>query len=221
MIQGKSISGLSYAIKKTSGKAACCAISINCGTRAEGDLPEGIAHFVEYCVFKGTEKHSARSISQLLDKLGGELNAYTTKEEIVLHATVLKEDIYKAISLLLEIATQATFPEDEIQTEKGVVIDEIISYLDSPSEDIYDNFESRFFEGHPLGRLTLGTEESIKGARRQDLVDYYETYFTPSRMVLSVVADIEEKKMEKKVCSLIRKYCATSKPDSSKESPCT
>ena len=157
MIQGKSISGLSYAIKKTSGKAACCAISINCGTRAEGYLPEGIAHFVEHCVFKGTEKHSARSISQLLDKLGGELNAYTTKEEIVLHATVLKEDIYKAISLLLEIATQATFPEDEIQTEKGVVIDEIISYLDSPSEDIYDNFESRFFEGHPLGRLTLGT----------------------------------------------------------------
>lgn len=221
MIQGKSISGLSYAIKKTSGKAACCAISINCGTRAEGDLPEGIAHFVEHCVFKGTDKHSARSISQILDKLGGELNAYTTKEEIVLHATVLKEDIYKAISLLLEIATQATFPEDEIQTEKGVVIDEIISYLDSPSEDIYDNFESRFFEGHPLGRLTLGTEESIKGARRQDLVDYYRTYFTPSRMVLSVVADIDEKKMEKKVCSLIGKYCTASKPDSSEESLCT
>ncbi len=205
MIQGTTSSGLRYFIKHADGKAACAAISIKCGTREEGDLPEGIAHFVEHCIFKGTKHRSANNISTCLDKLGGELNAYTTKEEIVLHATVLKEDLNKAINLLLEIATQATFPEDEIEIEKGVVLDEIISYKDSPSEDIYDTFESRFFEGHPLGKLTLGTIDSIKKASRTDLVQYYDSHFTPSNMVLSVVADIDEKLYVNKIVSLCEK----------------
>ncbi len=206
MIQDTTYSGLRYAFKRDSGKAACLAISVKCGTRAEGDLPEGIAHFVEHCIFKGTKKRSAASINACLDRLGGELNAYTTKEEIVIHATVLKEDISKAARLLLEIATQATFPEEEIEIEKGVVIDEIISYQDSPSEDIYDNFESRFFDGHPLGRLTLGTVDSIKHASREDLVNYYRRNFIPSNMAFTVVADIDEAEMQKRFLRLWSLY---------------
>ncbi|MGM9787503.1 MAG: M16 family metallopeptidase [Candidatus Cryptobacteroides sp.] len=206
MIQNTSPEGLSYIIKRSAGKAACCAISVKCGTRAEEELPEGIAHFVEHCLFKGTERCSAKSINSVLDKLGGELNAYTTKEEIVLHSTTLKEDIRKAVELLLEIASEANFPEEEIEIEKGVVIDEIISYKDSPSEDIFDKFESLFFEGHPLGRLTLGTADSIKNAKREDLLAFYHRYFRPSSMVLSIVADEKEEKLEKMILSASAKY---------------
>ncbi len=219
MIQSTTPSGLRYAIKRTDGKAACCAISIKCGTRAEDELPEGTAHFVEHCLFKGTEKHSAAFINTCLDRLGGELNAYTTKEEIVIHATVLKEDIGKAVALLWEIATQATFPPHEVEIEKGVVMDEIISYQDSPSEDIYDKFESRFFEGHPLGRLTLGTLESIKGCTQEDLLTYYRRHFIPSNMALTIVADVDEKKLEKEILHLsdgnINAPKASTVPDSS------
>lgn len=210
MIQNTSPEGLSYIIKRSAGKAACCAVSVKCGTRAEEELPEGIAHFVEHCLFKGTERRSAKSINSVLDKLGGELNAYTTKEEIVLHSTTLKEDIRKAVELLLEIASEANFPEEEIEIEKGVVIDEIISYKDSPSEDIFDKFESLFFEGHPLGRLTLGTAESIRNAKREDLLAFYHRYFRPSSMVLSIVADEKEEKLEKMILSASAKYLKAS-----------
>ena len=212
MIQSTSPQGLRYIIKRSGGKSACCAISVRCGTRAEEELPEGIAHFVEHCLFKGSEHRSARSINSVLDKLGGELNAYTTKEEIVLHATTLREDIGKAVGLLLEIASEATFPEDEIEIEKGVVIDEIISYKDSPSEDIFDKFESLFFEGHPLGRLTLGTVDSIRNAKREDLLTFYKRHFRPSSMVLSIVADEKEEKLEKMLLSACAKYLKQSPP---------
>lgn len=207
MIYSKTPLGLSYAIMQSPGKAAYCALSVKCGTRAEADTPEGTAHFVEHCLFKGTESRSAESINSRLDRLGGELNAYTTKEEIVLHATVLKEDIRKAIDLLLEIGTQATFPEDETEIEKGVVIDEIISYKDSPADDIVDKFEAMFFEGHPLGKLTLGTESSVKSITREDLVKYYRENFTPDSMVLSVVADEKEDRLERMVRDICAKYC--------------
>ena len=100
-----------------------------------------------------TSHRSASVINSYLERLGGELNAFTTKEEIVFHATVLKEDLNKAADLLFELVTCPAFPENEIQTEKGVVIDEIHSYKDSPSEDIYDRFEEMIFEGHPLTQI--------------------------------------------------------------------
>ena len=149
MISGKAGCGLQYAVKKSGSAVGYCALSIKCGTRDEAGYHSGIAHFTEHTLFKGTAKKSASVINSYLDRLGGELNAFTTKEEIVFHATVLKEDLSKAASLLFELATSATFPEQEIQTEKGVVIDEIQSYKDSPSEDVYDKFEEMIFQGHP------------------------------------------------------------------------
>ena len=125
MRYGKAPSGLQYAVRRDNSAVAYCAISIKCGTRDEAGYHGGIAHFVEHTLFKGTSRKSAAVINSYLDRLGGELNAYTTKEEIVLHATVLKEDLGKAAKLLFEIATDATFPEKELETEKSVVIDEI------------------------------------------------------------------------------------------------
>ena len=204
MRSGRSESGLQYAVKSSASKVGYCSLSVKCGTRAEGDLPEGTAHFVEHTLFKGTTRKSAARINSYLDRLGGELNAYTTKEEIVLHATVLREDIWKAVGLLLEIATEATFPEHEVQTERGVILDEIISYKDSPSEDIFDNFESRFFAGSPLGRLTLGTLESVGKTTVEDLKTYYRRNFIQQNMALCIVASGDEEELEKQVLKLVK-----------------
>lgn len=195
--------GLQYAVRKSGSAVAYCALSIRCGTRDEDGYHSGIAHFVEHTIFKGTHKRSASVINGYLDRLGGELNAFTTKEEIVIHATVLKEDLQKASALLFELATCATFPEHEVNTEKGVVIDEIHSYKDTPSEDIYDRFEEMLFEGHPLSSPILGTTTSVKKITSEELIRFVREKFTPERMAFTVVADIDEKKMEKDVLKLI------------------
>ena len=206
MISGVADCGLRYAVKKSGSSVAYCALSIKCGTRDEQGYHGGLAHFVEHTIFKGTEKKSAAVINGYLDRLGGELNAFTTKEEIVIHATVLKEDLHKASALLFELATSPTFPQQEIETEKGVVIDEIHSYKDSPSEDIYDKFEEMLFEGHPLSGNILGTVASVKKINRDELLRFAKEKFTPERMAFSIVADIDEKKLEKEAQKLCKQF---------------
>lgn len=206
MISGTADCGLQYAVKRGGSAVGYCALSIRCGTRDEQGFHNGIAHFIEHTIFKGTEHRSASVINGYLDKLGGELNAFTTKEEIVFHATVLKEDLGKAVRLILELATQATFPEHEIQTEKGVVIDEIQSYKDSPSEDIYDKFEEMLFKGHPLSTPILGTSASVKKITREELLRFVKDKFKPCKMALTIVADLDEHKMEKDILKLAEKY---------------
>ena len=205
MISGKAECGLQYAVKRSSSAVGYCALSIKCGTRDEEGFHSGIAHFVEHTIFKGTTRKSAAVINGYLDRLGGELNAFTTKEEIVLHATVLKEDLGKAAGLLFELATCATFPEHEIEIEKGVVLDEIQSYKDSPSEDIYDKFEEMIFAGHPLCGNILGTRASVKKITRDELLKFVKERFLPSKMAFTIVADFDEEKMEKEVLKLVQK----------------
>ena len=206
MISGKADCGLQYAVRKSGSAVAYCALSIRCGTRDEKGWHGGIAHFIEHTIFKGTKHRSASVINGYLDRLGGELNAFTTKEEIVFHATVLKEDLGKAAALLMELATRATFPENEIETEKGVVIDEIHSYKDTPSEDIYDRFEEMLFKGHPLSGKILGTVASVKRITSEELRRFAAEKFLPEKMAFTVVADIDEKKMEKDVLKMTGKY---------------
>ena len=206
MISGKAECGLQYAARRSGSAVGYCSLSIKCGTRDEEGFHGGIAHFVEHTIFKGTSRRSAAVINGYLDRLGGDLNAFTTKEEIVLHATVLKEDLSKAASLLFELATCATFPEHEIEVEKGVVLDEIQSYKDSPSEDIYDRFEEMIFHGHPLCGNILGTRASVKKITREELLKFVKEKFLPCKMAFSVVADIDERKMEKDILKLADKY---------------
>ena len=195
MITGITLEGIRYAVRRAGAAVGYCALTIGCGTRDEGSFPSGIAHFTEHAIFKGTAHRSARSINSCLELLGGELNAFTTKEETVIHATVLKEDLSRALKLLVELATEPSFPEDEIEIEKGVVVEEIQSYKDSPADDVYDCFEELFFKGHPLSGPILGTEESVQGITVQQLKDYTAGGFTPDRMVLSMVADLPEDRM--------------------------
>ncbi len=203
MKSGVSPSGVKYAVCRSGRAVACCALSIGCGTRDEEGYPIGIAHFVEHTLFRGTTRKSASVINSYLDRLGGELNAYTTKEEIVLHATVLKEDLGKAARLLFELATEPAFPEKEIETERGVVLDEIISYKDNPAEDVYDNFEALLFEGSPLQNPILGTKASVKKISAEMLHRFVKEKFIPEKMAFTLVADIDEATLEKKVLRII------------------
>ncbi len=196
MITGKTECGIRYAVKRSGSAVAYCSLGITCGTRSETGFHSGIAHFTEHTLFKGTAHKKSSVINGYLDKLGGELNAYTTKEEIVLHATVLKEDLMKASSLLMEIATSATFPENEVNTERGVVIDEIKSYKDNPAEDIYDRFEEKLFAGHPLTNPILGSVKSVKEITSEELRRFVKEKFVPEAMAFTIVADIDEKRME-------------------------
>ncbi len=216
MLCSKTEEGLRYAVLREGRKVACCAFSVRCGTREEGVTGTGVknggrfhsgtAHFVEHMLFKGTERRSAAVINGYLEKLGGELNAYTTKEEIVLHATVLKEDMAKAAGLLFELAARSTFPEKEIEKEKTVVIDEIASYRDSPADDIYDNFESLLFEGHPLCGNVLGTPSSVKKITGAELKDFVGTFFVPERAAFTLVSPLPEEEAAKLVAKLSAKY---------------
>ena len=206
MTTGTDTCGLRYAVRRGGSSVGWCALSIRCGTRDEEGYHSGIAHFTEHTLFKGTERKSAAVVNGYLDRLGGELNAFTTKEEIVLHATVLKEDLPKAAGLLFELATQAAFPAKEVETEKGVVIDEIQSYKDSPADEVYDRFEEMLFEGHALGRSILGKPASVRRITSDELRRFVREHFTPERMAFTMMADLDESRMEREIRKLAARY---------------
>lgn len=195
-----------FAFKQSNSQVAYTSISIKSGTRNEPQNLCGIAHLAEHMLFKGTSNRTPISINNRLEKLGGELNAYTTKEETVVYSSVLKEDIAKAIDLLFELVFTSTFPDKELQKEKSVVADEIAMYKDSPSECIFDDFEGYLFGTHPLSRSILGTSKSLKAITSEDLKTYTKENFTPQNIVITAVANLEFERVEKIVERCIAKY---------------
>lgn len=193
--------GMRLAFKRSSSPVSYCAIHVRTGTRYEEKGFEGLAHFTEHLIFKGTCKKSSSVINSRIERLGGELNAYTTKEETVIHATLLKEDISVGISLLVELAFTSLFPAKELEKERAVVMEEIQSYKDSPAEQIYDDFEELLFAGTPLSTPVLGSCSSLKKIKREKVLEYYRRMFIPENMFFTVVADMEERK----VLSLLEK----------------
>ncbi len=166
------------------------------GSRFEQDNEVGLAHFLEHCVFKGTKLRKALHILSRIDSVGGELNAYTSKEELCLHASFSKEHLARAIELLSDISINSVFPEKEIEKEKEVILDELNSYLDSPSDKIFDDFEAALFREHPLGNNILGTKESVENFKRKDLQRFVDSYFTADNLVISFVGNVTIKRLE-------------------------
>ena len=187
--------GIQVVFLPTDAFVAHMGVMIHAGARFESKKEEGLAHFLEHCIFKGTAKRKAFDIFTDLDSVGGELNAYTNKEEICVHASFRNNHFTIASELLGDIVQNANFPEEEIQMEKEVVLDEIISYMDSPSERIFDDFESHFFKGNSLGYNILGTKKTVSKFTREDLLSYVDRYFTPSNMVISFVGRIESSEL--------------------------
>ncbi len=195
-----------FALKRTGSPVAYCALSVKTGTRYEDEKYNGLAHLTEHMLFKGTAKRSSASINNVLEKEGGELNAYTTKEDIVLYSTVLCEDLPKAVDLLAELAFTSVFPPKELEKELDVIYDEIISYKDSPAESIYDHFESLLFKGHPLEKAILGEKKTLRKVNSQILKEFLSSNFTPDNMVFTVVGNIEETALQKLIKKSLAKY---------------
>ncbi len=198
--------GMTFAFSRRFSPVAYCAISIKSGTRDENPKFGGLAHFTEHLLFKGTESRSASIVNSYIEKLGGDLNAFTTKEETVIHATILKEDIAKAIDLLTDIAFRCIFPEKELEKERSVIIEEIKSYKDTPAEQIFDDFEEMLFERTPLSMPVLGKIPMLKKIDRKTVMEYYRQKFIPGNMVFTVSADIEEELVLEMIKDSVRKY---------------
>ena len=154
-----------------------------------------MAHFTEHLSFKGTQSRSSRQIITRMESVGGDLNAFTGKEETVYYCSCQKEHFHRAMDLLLDIVFRSTYPQAEMDKEVEVVIDEIESYNDSPSDLIYDDFESLLFSGHPLGRSILGKAESLREYRSEDVERYARRLYTTDRAVLFVYGNIDEKEV--------------------------
>ena len=176
--------------------------TILAGSRYEREDEEGLAHFIEHSIFKGTQKRKAFHILSRLDSVGGELNAYTAKEEIVLYASFTNPYLGRAAELISDILFHSTFPTKEIEKEKEVVLDEINSYLDAPGDRIFDDFEAKLFKGHALGGNILGTEESVRSFTREKILDYINRHFSSNNMVISYVGN----ESLKKVKALVERY---------------
>ena len=179
-----------------------CGLLFNTGSRDEREDETGMAHFIEHILFKGTQKRKAWHILSRLEDVGGELNAYTTKEETFIYASFLKEDFPRAMELLADIAFHSTFPENEIRREKEVVLEEINSYLDSPGELIYDEFENMIFPGQPLGKFILGTPDDVKKITREKVLRFYQNNYATDEVIFCSAGDIPGEKIK----SLFEKY---------------
>ncbi len=199
-------SGMKVAFRKTNSAVAYCALCIKAGTANEPEGKHGIAHLTEHMIFRGCQKRSARSINDRLEKLGGDLNAYTAKEETVVYCTVLKEDIAKAIDLSLEIVFTSLFDTDELEKEKNVVCDEINMTLDNPADFIFEDYEKQLFKGHPLQRTILGTAASLKNISSDDIKAFVREHYNPHNMSMVVVGDFDEMATVALVDRLQQKY---------------
>ena len=189
--------GIRVIHKRSNSPVAHCSIMINAGTRDELKNEYGIAHFIEHVIFKGTKKRKAFHIMSRLEDVGGELNAYTTKEETVIHATFLKDDFDRAVELIADITFRSTFPEKEMKKEKEVVLDEINSYKDNPSELIFDEFEELIYDGHPFGLNILGTKKDIKHFTRADIQRFIDRNYNTDQIVFCSIGNISFSRVQK------------------------
>ncbi|MFI3277733.1 MAG: pitrilysin family protein [Rikenellaceae bacterium] len=181
--------------RQTRSGVAYCALLVNAGTRDEREGEFGLAHFTEHGLFKGTKRRRAYHINCRLENLGGELNAFTTKEDTTVHATTLRADISKAAELIADVVFNSTFPQKEMSMERDVIYDEINSYKDSPSELIWDTFEEMLFEGSELGHNILGIKRDIKRFTGDSIRQFMERTYTCDEMVFSSIGNITPKRI--------------------------
>ncbi len=181
--------GIRVVHKRVKSPVAYCGLTVNAGTRDELEGEHGMAHFLEHVLFKGTTKRSSLRISSFLENEGGDLNAFTTKEETAIHAVVLKNDVSKAFDIISDIVFNPLFPEAELNKEKDIVRDEINLYRDNPSEQIFDEFEELIFPNSSLGRSILGTPKSLKNFTPDKVRTFVHRCYATNQMVFASVGN--------------------------------
>jgi len=187
--------GIRIMYKHTPSPITHCCFLVNAGSRDEAENQEGLAHFIEHLLFKETKRRSTSQILNRLEMVGADLNAYTTKEYTCIHASLLKQHLERTIDLFEDIIFHSTFPEDEMEKERGVILDEIASYEDQPEEAIQDDFEELLFTGHPIGKNILGTPETVAKLNTADIRQFIAANYNTSQMVFAVFGDYDLKKI--------------------------
>jgi predicted Zn-dependent peptidase len=194
--------GIRFIHQYNKSAVAHCGLIINTGTRDELSNEHGLAHFIEHVIFKGTKKRKTFHINSRLEDVGGELNAYTSKEDTAVHATILKGDFEKAVELISDIVFNSIFPPKELEKEKEVILDEINSYKDSPADLIFDDFEDLLFNGTSLGHNILGTKKQLKRFTRENILDFIARTYNTDQMAFSSIGEIRPEKALK----IVEKY---------------
>jgi predicted Zn-dependent peptidase len=189
--------GIRILFKHSSSPITHCCFVLNAGSRDEAPKKEGVAHFIEHLLFKHTQRRNTAQILNYLEVVGADLNAYTTKEYTCIHASLLNQHLERAADLFEDIMFHSTFPPDEIEKERGVVLDEIASYLDQPEEAIQDDFEEYLFNDHPLGNNILGTKRSVKAFKPADIQTFIGQNYNTHQMVFAVYGNYDFKKLTK------------------------
>lgn len=187
--------GLRLIVERKTSPVLYCGYVICAGTRHEEEADSGMAHFIEHNTFKGTKRRRACHITNGLERVGGDLNAYTTKQETVYYATILRDDFARAADLLTDIVFHSTYPQTEIDKEVEVICDEIDSYKDSPSELIFDEFEAMMYAEQPLGRDILGSAERLRQYTTADALRFTQRYYRPENAAFYVYGDIDPQRV--------------------------
>jgi len=204
--------GIRLVHKPDDSPVAYCGMAINTGSRDEAENEQGMAHFIEHMLFKGTKKRKAWHILNSLENVGGELNAYTSKEETFVYTTVLTEDFERAMELTADIVFNATFPKNEIEKEIDIILDEIQSYKDNPSELIYDEFEELVFANCPIGRNILGEPNLLKNYNKEDADRFIAKNYHSDEMVFFSLGNINFKKIVRWAEKYLACYPASLRP---------
>jgi predicted Zn-dependent peptidase len=191
--------GIKLIHRQNSAPVSHLALMVNTGSRDEDLSENGVAHLIEHMIFKGTNKRKAFHVISFLENVGCDLNAYTTKEETCIHGTFLKAYYDRALELFADIAFNSVFPAKELEKEKEVILDEINSYKDSPSEEIFDEYENMLFSGHPIGRNILGTTDTVKSFNRSHILRFIKKNYKTSEIVIASVGNIDFEKLKKHV----------------------
>jgi predicted Zn-dependent peptidase len=179
-----------------------CGIFLGVGSRDETPKNQGIAHFWEHMAFKGTKRRTSLDIIESLDSIGGELNAFTDKEKIVFYASVRDRYFDRAVDVLTDITFGSTFPVKELEKERGVILEEMSMYFDSPDDNLQDELEALIFKNHPLGMNILGNEETVRNFRKKDFVSFFDEHADSRKIVFSVIGNVTLDDVER----ITRKY---------------
>lgn len=189
-------------------KSVTVGVWVNTGSRDEQPSQAGYSHFIEHMLFKGTRKRSSAEISREIDALGGEMNAFTSRETTTYYVKVLDQQLERALELLSDLFHHSCFAPKEIQKEKQVVLEEIRMVQDDPEDLVQELHMGQVLGRHPLGRSILGREKTIRGLRRQDLLNYVEAHYDPAQTVVSIAGNFEQAKLDR----LVARYFGKGRP---------
>jgi predicted Zn-dependent peptidase len=199
-------------------KSAAIGVYIRVGSRNETPNMAGASHFLEHMLFKGTSKRNAREIAESFESIGGQLNAFTSKEYTCVYARTLDEDLERAMEIVFDMLFDSQLNKKDLDTERNVVIEEINMYEDTPDELIHDVFARKFWEDHPMGSSILGTIDTISAMNRDELFQYYKKYYVPNNMIIAVAGNVDNYKVRDFIENALELY-GNNIPDFKKENP--